>query len=296
MDLNQLLIFAKVAEYQSFTKAAQELMMEKSTVSTKVSQLEDRLGARLLNRTTRSVTLTEAGEGYYHYCQQIVENVREADHFAETLTTEPQGLLRITAPLDFGHILVRTLVRPFMDEYQKVQLELFLTERQVDLVKERFDVALRIGTSAFQDSSLIAKQILSIHMSFFASPDFLRQYGIPESINELNNYDFIVFAPEKEKILKVQKGNVVYQFKRNGRFKVNDMLACKEAALSGLGIAALPTRIVQEETNEKRLIPILSDYSLPKATLFAIYPSRQWMPRKLKVFVEYLDTWGMRLP
>lgn len=292
MDLNKLLIFGKVAENQSFTKAALELGMEKSTVSTKVSQLEKRLGVRLLNRTTRSVTLTEAGEGYYQYCRQIMETAKEADQYTQTLSTEPRGSLRITAPMDFGYYVLKTLIDPFLKTYPKVDVDLHLTNDTIDLVRERIDVALRPTVGVLEDSSLIAKQILNTRLGFYASPEFLTQYGEPQSLQQLQQLDFVVFAFGVDSVIKLSKGQSSYQFHPRGRLKVNDIVACKEAAVAGLGIAILGDVIAREEIKNRNLVRIFTEYELPQATLFALYPSRQWLAAKLKVFLAYLDDWG----
>lgn len=292
MDLNQLLIFEKVSNNQSFTKAAQELGIEKSTVSMKVSQLEEHLGVRLLNRTTRSVTLTEAGEGYFEYCRQIVETAKEAEHYAETLSSEPQGMLRISTPMDFGHIVVKTLIDPFLKAHPKVSVDLNLTNQPIDIIRERIDVALRPGLGPMQDSTLIAKQILKTELGLYASPNYITRRGEPESLPAIQEHDFILFTIGEENIITVSRADVTYQLQPKARLNINDVLACKEAALSGLGITMIPALIAEEDVKNKKLIRVLPDYKLPTATLFALYPSRQWMPAKLKVFLEYLESWG----
>ncbi|MFV1984976.1 MAG: LysR family transcriptional regulator [Thiohalomonadales bacterium] len=291
MDLNQLLVFAKVAENQSFTKAAKELGMEKSTVSSKVSQLEKRLGLRLLNRTTRLVTLTEEGEGYYQYCHQIVNTAREADHYADTLTNEPQGVLRISVPLDFGLLLVHQLVKPFMREYPNLKIDLFVIDREVDLIAERYDIALRIGPGLLKDSSLIGKKLFNVKMGLFASPQFLSEYGEPKTPDDLQNTPFVIFTKQQEPVFEFSSGFMPEDFKVSGNLKINDILISKEAALSGLGIAIMPVAIAQAEIKLQKLKPILPEYDLPPMALFAVYPSRQWMPSKLKVFLKYLENW-----
>lgn len=292
MDLNQLMIFAKVAENHSFTRAAQELGMEKSTVSSKISQLEKRLGTRLLNRTTRLVTLTEAGEGYYHYCRQIVESAREADHYAETFSNEPQGVLRISVSLDFGQLLVRQLIGPFMQAYPRIKIDLCIIDREVDLIAERFDVALRIGPGALEDSNLVGKKLFDIHMGLFASPEFLQEYGEPHSVDQLDRYPFIFFNKEQDPVFKYSSFMVPdYLESSKGNLKINDMLSCKEAALAGLGICILPVHIVQKEVTSNTLRHILAECDLASMALFAVYPSRHWIPSKLKVFLEYLQQW-----
>jgi DNA-binding transcriptional LysR family regulator len=292
MDLNQLMVFAKVAEYHSFTKAAQELGMEKSTVSSKISQLEKRLGARLLNRTTRLVTLTEAGEGYYHYCRQIVESAREADHYAETFTREPQGVLRISVSQDFGQLLVQQLIKPFMQAYPGLKIDLCIFDREVDLIAERYDIALRIGPGTLKDSNLVGKKLFDIEMGLFASPEFLSEYGEPRTVTELAKYPFVFFNKEQEPVFKFS-AFIVPQFleNSNGNLKINDILSCKEAALVGLGVSILPADIVQKEVASNKLKRILGECDLSPMALFAVYPSRHWIPSKLKVFLEYLEKW-----
>lgn len=292
MDLNLLQIFAKVAENQSFTKAAQELGIEKSTVSSKVSQLEKHLGVRLLNRTTRLVTLTEAGEGYYQYCRQIVDSAREAEHYAETLTSEPQGVLRVSVPMDFGQLLVRQLIKPFMQAYPELKIDLCVVDREVDLIAERYDLALRIGPGILKDSSYVGKKLFDIQMGMFASPEFLDEQGEPQSSNELQNYPFIIFTKELESIFSFTS-EFASSLSENtsGNLKINDVLTCKEAAIAGLGIAVLPVNIVQKEIKANKLKRLLPEFKLPSPALFAVYPSRQWAPSKLKVFLEVLQSW-----
>jgi len=291
MDLNQLLIFAKVAEYQSFTNAAQELGLEKSTVSSKVSQLEKRLGVRLLNRTTRVVTLTEAGEGYYQYCQQIVATAWQAEHYAQTLTDEPQGVLRISVSLDFGHLLIRQLIKPFMQAYPELKIDLYVIDREVDLIAERYDVALRIGPGMLTNSSLIGRKQFDVKMGLFASPDFLDEFGEPKTVVELQEYPFIYFSKQQESVFEFNPGIMPTEIQTSGNLKINDILACKEAAVSGLGVTVLPVSIAEPEVESQKLRLIMPEFNLPSMILFVVYPSRQWVPSKLKVFLNYLEGW-----
>jgi len=291
MDLNQLVIFAKVAENQSFTKAAQELGLEKSTVSNKVSLLEKRLGVRLLNRTTRLVTLTEAGEGYYQYCHQLTETAQEADYYAETLTNEPQGVLRVSVSLDFGMLLIRELIKPFMQEYPKLKIDLFVIDREVDLIAERYDIALRIGPGQLKDSSLIGKKLFNVKMGLFVSPQFLREHSEPKVPDDLQKTPFVIFTKQQESVFKFASGFMPDDIQATGNLKINDMLISREAALSGLGIAIMPLLLVKDEVKQNKLKQILPEYELPIMTMFAVYPSRQWLPSKLTVFLEYLEKW-----
>lgn len=292
LDLNQLLIFAKVVENQSFTKAAEQLGMEKSTISSKITQLEQRLGARLLNRTTRLVTLTEAGEGYYQYCRQIVESAREADHYAETLTSEPHGVLRISVSLDFGQLLIRQLIKPFMHAYPGLKIDLCVIDREVDLIAERYDLALRIGPGTLKDSSLVGRKLFDIPMGLFVSPEFLSEYGEPHTLADLEHYPFIFFHKDIDPGFKFPSVLIMENFSAStGSIKINEMLMCKEAALAGLGVSILPVDVAHNEIISNKLKRILPDCNLPSMALFAVYPSRHWMPSKLKVFLEFLDKW-----
>ena len=291
MDLNQLQIFAKIAEYQSFTRAATELQMDKSTVSNKLSQLESRLGVRLLNRSTRSVTLTEAGEGYYRYCRQIVETAQEAEQFTATLGNEAVGLLRVSVSNSFSEIFISKLIRPFMKENPKVEVELLLGYENVDLIKDRVDIALRadIGAGTLKDSSLIARKVMSSHIGLFCSPSFAEEHGEPNNLNQLNDFDFIEFTIGPDFTLTNPRGDSVHRGDLNGRFKANDIISCKEAAVAGLGIAVLPKFITRDEVHNRALVALLKDIEFPAINLYAVYLSRQWMPAKLKVFLDHLN-------
>jgi len=296
MDLNQMLIFAKVAEFQSFTKAGREMGIEKSNVSLKVSKLENRLGVRLLNRTTRSVTLTEAGEGYYQFCLDILERAEEADAYAESLNSDPQGTLRITAAADIGRMIVKSLIKPFLEQYQQIKVDLFLTNRKVDLIRERFDVAIRAVALQQEDSSYIAKKITGSDNRLYASPDFIKQQGMPGSVDDLEQYSMIGFASEEgfgNKVgLKVKIGKRTVQLAPKYRLKVNDMTAYLESALLGMGIAFLPSKFIQQHIDNKSLLLVLPELELPEVGIYALYPTRHLKSVKLKVFLEFLKTWN----
>ena len=291
MDLNQMVIFGKVAEKQSFTKASLELGIEKSTVSMKVSQLEERLGVRLLNRTTRSVTLTEAGEGYYQYCLQVIDTAKEAEFFAETLSATPQGQLRIATPIDFGQIFVSSLIDPFLKKYPKVDVDLILRNPPIDIVEERIDIALMPRFGALEDSTLIAKKILATELGVYASPSYIKTRGKPKSVLDLKEHDYIWFSYGSMMSIPAEKDGEKQSIDQKPRIRINDVLSCKRAAIDGVGFAVIPRRIAEQDVRDKRLVPLLTDYSFPTVTIYAMYASRQWMPTKLKAFLEHLERW-----
>ncbi|MBT4286881.1 MAG: LysR family transcriptional regulator [Deltaproteobacteria bacterium] len=295
MDLNQMLIFAKVAELQSFTKAGRELGIEKSNVSTKVTKLEDRLGVSLLNRTTRSVTLTEAGAGYYQFCLDILEKAEEADSFAESLNAEPQGTIRVSAPVDAGALMTKNLIKPFLEKYHKLKVDLCLTNRKVDLIKERYDIAIRAGTFPQEDSSYTTWQIARSDSRLYASPAYLKKWGEPKTVEVLEKMEMIVFATEQgfeNKVsVKAKIGKKNIHFSPIYKLKVNDMATFLESTIHGLGIAILPTSFIDRHLKNRSLIPILPEIVFPEVGFYAIYPSKQLRSVKLNVFFEYLKSW-----
>ncbi|PCJ41188.1 MAG: hypothetical protein COA71_09095 [SAR86 cluster bacterium] len=293
MDLNKLLIFARVAELQSFTKAAKELGIEKSTVSSKISELEENLGARLLNRTTRTVALTEAGEGYFHYCQQIVENAIEAEEFMQTFSAEPQGLLRISAPEGIGRILFKDLFNIFLKKYNKIELEVFLSGRAVDLVRERFDLAIRVSHSRLKDSSLVGKLIMEVEMGIFASAEYVAARAGLNKVEQIIEQPFISLGSlETTDLLKPAGKSKFPPFKT--RITINDIEACIDAIHGGLGLGVLPVGAVQEELNRGSLVKVCPNFKIAPIYLYVLYPSRQWVSSKLKVFLEFLEEWAQK--
>ena len=289
MDLNQFVIFAKVAKFQSFTKASMDLKIEKSTVSAKISAMEERLGVRLFHRTTRKVSLTEAGEALNHYCKQIVETAQEAELFAATLNNEPQGVLRISLPLDFAQLIVEQLVEPFLKAYPSVKLDISAIDREVDLIAERYDLTLRIGPGVLKDSTLVAKKLFDVKMGFFASPNYLEAWGMPEHLESLEEHRVIVFRKQQDSAFRFDPQFIGNAPSVKGSLQINDILTCRQAAISNLGIALLPEIICKPQIDRGLLVPVLIHAELPMMALFAVYASRKWIPSKLKVFLQYLE-------
>jgi len=286
MDLNLLQIFTAIAEHKSFTKAASQLKMDKSTVSSKLSHLEANLGVRLLHRSTRSVSLTEAGEGYLRYCQQIMETALEAQQFTANLGDEAVGLLRVSTTNYLAEHFIRTLIKPFIKENPKVEVELDLSYSSRDLIKDRFDVALRVGTGSLKDSNLVAKKIFEAELGLFCSPAFVKEHGELKRVEEMANFDFIKYT--NRSTFEVSQNGVIHEVVINSRFKINDILSTREAAVLGLGIAVMPKFIASEAVKNKQLVNLLADCHFPLITIYAVYHSRKWMPAKLKSFLDFL--------
>jgi len=289
MDLNQLLIFARIVEHQSFTKAAKNLGIDKSTISNKLSQLESRLGVRLLNRSTRSVTLTEAGAKYYEYCRQAVEIAEEAESFSSSLGDEVTGMLRISATNTFSQTFIESAIKPFMDIHSKISVELVIENRTTDFYKDNIDVALRLAIGPLQDSSLIAIKIFTADIGLYCSPSFIKMNGALNNVDQMDGSNFLgLNVPGSPRII-LTKGAISHKVPyKDLRFKVNDGVVLKEAAIAGLGIGYMPKHSASNAVKNKELVEIFSDWKIEPVSVYAVYASREWMPEKLRVFLKYL--------
>ena len=285
MDLNEILVFAKVVESGSFTGASRELDMPKSTVSRKVSELEERLGARLLHRTTRNLRLTDVGRAFYQHAERVVAEAEEAELVVGRMQEVPRGLLRVTAPLSFGYLA--PIVASFLRRYPDVQLEMVCADRVVDLVQEGFDIAIRAGSLA--DSSLVARNLGVLRSYLVASPAFLERNGTPRAPSELERFDCVVFGAGPERSswkLHASRKSVAVNVR--ARFVVNDFDFLDEAALSGLGVTMLPAFRCIEHLRAKRLMRVLPEWCSPVTPLHAVYPSARHLSPKVTAFLDHM--------
>lgn len=285
MDLNELLVFAKVVQAGGFTAAARGLRMPKSTVSRKVSELEERVGAQLLQRTTRKLRLTEVGRAYYEHCARIIAEAEAAELAVTRLQAAPHGLLRVTAPLTFS--MLGPLVADFMKAYPEVQLELVCTDRTVDLVEEGFDVAIRAGKLA--DSSLIARRLGSIERLVVAAPSYVKARGAPKSPKELEKHECLLFGAGREgNVWSLHAGNRSVEVPIHSRLVVNEPDMLRAVTLAGAGVALLPNIVCTTDLATGRLQRILPDWGSPGAPVHAIYSSSRHHSPKVTAFVDFL--------
>lgn len=288
MDLNEIVVFAKVVETGSFTAAAQALGLPKSTVSRKVAQLEERLDARLLQRTTRKLSLTEVGRAYYERCQRIVADIVAAEQLVSELQEAPRGLLRITAPVDLGGLYLGALIAEFLAETPEIQIELALSDRIFDLVDERIDLALRFGP--LPDSTLVARRLFETRMALVASPAYVARRGAPANPDELADHDVVSFVPVsrfRNWKLTGPRGAQVEVFPRP-RFTASGMFAVREAVVAGAGVSLLPDFAIAAELRDGRLTSVMPDWHGGGGELFAVYPSTRNVSPKLKTFLTFL--------
>ncbi|MBX9913386.1 MAG: LysR family transcriptional regulator [Pseudomonadaceae bacterium] len=282
MGLDDALIFTRVVECHSFTLAASGLGMQKSTVSRRIALLEERLGVRLLNRTTRKLRLTEVGQAYYERCRQIMLDFAEAEQAVMQLQLQPSGLLRITAPIEFGQLFLGRVLGAFMREYPEITAEVELTSRRVDPVEEGVDIAMLVGQP--QDSTLIARPLLMSARSLCASPAYLQQHGTPQVVGQLSEHRAILLPSDSPRYWPLLGQAVACQ----RVLSCNNITFAREAALAGAGIAGLPLMISREEVASGRLIEVLPAAQLPSAEIFAVYPSRRFQTMKVKAFLDFL--------
>jgi DNA-binding transcriptional LysR family regulator len=286
MDLNELLVFAKVVQSGSFTSAARGLRMPKSTVSRKVSELEERVGAQLLQRTTRKLRLTDVGQAYYEHCARIVAEAEQAELAVTRMQSAPHGLLRVTAPLAFN--FMGPIIAEFLRRYPEVQIEMVCTDRTVDLVEEGFDLAVRAGRLA-DSSSLIARRLGIIERVAMASPRYIQEHGAPRSPKELAAHDCLLFgAGTAGNVWTLQSGSRSVDVAIRVRLAVNEPDMLRAVALAGFGIALLPDTHYAEDIVAGRLQRLLPDWSAPGALVHALYPTTRHHSPKVMAFVDFL--------
>ncbi len=285
MDLNELLIFTRVVQAGSFTAAARALGMPKSSVSRKVSELEDRVGARLLQRTTRKLGLTDAGRIYFDHSARIVAEVEEADRAVSRLHAAPRGLLRATLPLSFA--LLGPVIAEYLKRYPEVRVELYCTDRRVDLVEEGFDVAVRAGPLG--DSSLIARGLGTIRRVLVAAPAYLRRRGRPRTPADLTRHGCLAFAADGAGgAWELRDGDRVEEVRVAPRLAVNDFELMRTAVLAGLGIAWMPAFLCADDLRAKRLERVLPGWASAEAPLHVVYPTARHLTPKVAAFVALL--------
>ena len=280
-NLNDVLVFSRVVEAGGFTAAAARLGLPKSTVSRRVMRLERALGARLLQRTTRKLRLTDAGAIYYGHCNRVLSELEAAERCINKLEESPRGVLRVTAPGDVGPFLAE-LVVTYQARYPEVVVVAELSTRQVDLVAEGFDVALRGGH--LRDSSLMARRLASARSRLWASPGYLQKCGEPTTPQQLQDHGCLLFGvniPQATWRLTGPSGDV--QVDVSGPLSSNDLGFLRDAAVAGAGIANLPGLSGKPPTP---LVRVLPDYEGSASGLYAVYPSSQLLSPKVRCFID----------
>lgn len=281
-------VFVRVVELGSFTRAADALEISKAAVSKFVSRLEQRLGTRLLHRTTRRLTLTEAGEALFRRSAAALSELSEAENEAGQLSEKPRGWLRVSAPTYLGTVTLGPLLREYRSRYPDVSVDLALDDRIVDLVRERFDIAVRISNMG--DSSMVARRLAPCPLVVVGSPAYLRKHGVPKTLADLTEHDCLTYSVARmpnEWRLRAPRGRWV-AVAVSGTIRCNNDFVLKQAALDGLGLGLFPLFFVERELDEGRLNHVLKDFETPSLYIQAVYASRRHLPAKVRSFVDFL--------
>jgi len=289
-QLDQLEAFLTVSETESFTTAAEVLGVSKSAVSRRVSELEERLGVRLLERTTRQIRLTELGSEYRDRLRPALLALRSAADAVRAEQVQPSGTLRISAPVDFGEAYLGQMCTAFVAQHPDTKIELDLSQRAVDLVGEGFDLALRAGK--LRDSSLIARRLGRGSMWICAAPAYLSRRGEPKRIEELGEHEAILFRDrggEGRWELEGPEGSV--EVRVHGRLSGNEFGFVRSACIAGAGIALLPAPIIRSDVASGRFVRVLPAYASGDSDLHVVYPSARFVPTKVTAFRDFAVRW-----
>jgi len=289
LEANDLLLFARVADEGSLSKAAQRLGLPKSTVSRRISALETRLGERLLLRTTRKLTITDFGSAVLEHARHVVEDVAAAASLAQNRQAEPSGRLRVTMPNDIGNMLLAPLLADFALQYPQIALEIDFSARFVDLIGENFDVAIRIGALR-DDASLAARRVAVFSTSLFASPAYLARRGTPPEPEALTAHDALVVLSRTGERLPwvLHRGEAQWQGIPPARVTANSPEVLMRLALRGAGITFVHDHFALPYVERGELAPVLPEWHFPPVAAWAVFPGRRLMPARTRVFIEAL--------
>lgn len=284
LDLNEIMVFVKVVQMGSFSKAAKALGMPNSTVSARVSSLEKRLGVSLLKRTTRQLHVTEIGQVYFEKALQGLNEITQAESSVISSQETPRGTLRITAPVFLANYLLVDVLAEFGKQYPEVDLEMILSDETLNLVSEGVDLAIRAGD--LKDSSLIAKKLGTAYFAPFASPQYLKKHKTPKTPKELSEHQCIQFTPLGKETWTLEGAKGKAQVPVMTRVKVNELEVVKSLALAGLGIALLPTFFCTVESKKGKLVQLLPGWRSNPRPLHFVYPAHRYPSPNLRAFLK----------
>lgn len=285
IEMDDMRAFVEVAGSGGFTRAAQQLGIAKSVVSRRIAKMEKDLGVQLLRRTTRGVTLTDAGVDFRNRCERIVAEFDEATDAVAAHRSEIVGRLRIAAPNSFANLLTPILVE-LGRAHPKLEIDTSFTDRIVDLVAERFDVAIRVGR--LPDSTMIARRIAPVHSVAVASPEYLDRAGHPRTPSDLTNHTCMIYATPSGDDWKFKLGNRWTQVHVNGRFRSDNGETLIQWAVAGLGICNAPDILVEDRIAEGKLVRLFDNYSAPEYGMFAVRPSGANPPARVRLLIDSL--------
>lgn len=286
-----MLIFSQVVAEGSFSSAARKLGLSKASVSREVASLEQRLGAQLLRRTTRRMSLTEVGEVFLERCQRVAEEAEAAELSVGRLQAEPRGQIRVAAAMSFGHGQLAPRLPDFLARHPGMRVDLDLTDRNIDLVREKFDLSVRVAPPRSQ--SLVQRRICPVRLLVCASPAYLERRGTPEVPEDLAEHECLAYRPPPE-IWHFSKGR---QVATRSRLNADNGDALRQAALAGHGIVYLPSFLLGDDVRAGRLVPLLTDDVDLETGIYAVYPESRHLSPKVRAFIDWLaETLGPEPP
>jgi len=280
-------VFVQVIEQQGFSAAARRLGLSPSAVSRQISQLEERLGVRLLNRTTRSVQPTEIGMMLYERARDIVNAVDDAENTVMTMGQKPRGRLRMSMPPTFAERVLAPLFADFLKQYPEIQIELVASSRRVDVVGEGYDVTLRVGE--MPDSALFARRLLTQTWVLCATPEYLERAGMPKRPQDLTSHECLTFSETSQRISwRFKVDDQALEMPVSGALQCNSLSIMRTAALAGIGIARLPTYVIGHDLKAGTLVEVLAGQHVDAVPVYAVFPTTQQMSPKVRVFIDFM--------
>lgn len=287
LDLGDLMVFTKVVETESLTKAGKLLGLPKSTVSRRVSRLEEHLGVQLLHRSTRAVTVTQDGATFFEYCLRSIGVLRDGERALQSQARTPQGVVRIAIPYVLGQSLIGPLLAGFLREYPEVRLVAVLSDDAVGLLRAGFDVALAVGP--FADSGLIAVKLGDTGRGIFAAPGYFERYGRPQSHVDLSRFDLLAAGEaDRRHRWQLRSGATEVSVEFTPKLLCNDLILLRDAALAELGIANLPAFLCKRDLAEGRLVEVLPGWQTSDLTFFALFADPKGVPVRVRTLIDYL--------
>jgi DNA-binding transcriptional LysR family regulator len=284
MEISGIIVFVKVVESGSFSAAARLMKMPKTTVSAKIAALEKRLGVTLIQRTTRKLSVTEAGQNYYQHCAKAVREIEQGESQILAAQEKPTGLLRITAPHDVGHSLLPGIIDAYLAQHPDIQLDLIITNRFVDLVGEGVDLAIRAGE--LKDSTLVAKKFFDIKAGLWASSGYLKKYGTPEHPRDLAKHRIIAMASLRGEAAKLTDGKHSFTGWTHSQITVDDPETIKALIVSNQGIGWLPNFLASSDSS-KKLVQVLPNWRFTLDFSFHfVYPGQKYASPKVRSFIQ----------
>jgi len=290
LDANDLILFAHIMDAGSFSKAAERTGLPKSTLSRRITALESKLGERLLTRSTRHLAITEFGERILDHARRLLEETEAASAMALHRQGTPRGVLRVSMPPDFRELDLTPLLLQYAASYPEVRLELDLSPRRVDLLAERFDLAVRAASRLPDDGTLVARKLCEMPNGLYASPAYLKRYGMPASPPELLDHVGLRLIGGNGEPLpwRLSRGEETWEGLPNGPLAVNSPSLQRDLAAHGMGIVALDQRFAGKMLEQGLLQRVLPDWCLPTVTLWCVTPGRRLIPARTTAFIEML--------